>query len=89
MTDKLLPKYQCHREVFALKIHSITLSGEDMAILTFEETDYEDIEVSLNWIEKARAQPGWYYVVDTDGRTSASPPKVFEEDYSRVWDRVV
>ena len=83
-----LPKYRCHKEVYALKIRSVvdrtdTIPGR---ILTFSDPGYESLElpVSAEYIRKHAPVPGGYYVVYKDGYTSFSPADVFEEGYTRA-----
>lgn len=79
-----IPKYKCHKEVWALKIKSVTVAG-DRAILSFEDDGYAAIGVPLKYLEKApNGVEGGYYVVYADGYVSWSPAEAFEAGYSRV-----
>lgn len=90
-----MPKYRCHKEVWALKIKTVTLqfikSEEsktgvipDGAVLTFEEPGYAPVHCDAQWTEKFDPQPGQYLVTYKDGYTSVSPAAAFEEGYSRI-----
>ncbi len=81
----ILPRYKCHKEVYALKIAGIYHPGLDAsAVLSFAEPGYEPHEVAPDWFQKFEPKVGMYYVVYDDGYTSVSPAKAFEEGYTRV-----
>lgn len=81
-----MPRYQCHKKVWALKIKSVTterrLNGD--WFLSFEEQGFADIRKDAEWADKHKPQPGGYYVVYADGYASYSPAKAFEEGYTRI-----
>lgn len=85
-TDAALPRYKCHKEVWALKIKDITRVPSGNATVTHtlvpEDARYAPFEVSLEYIGKHAPQPGGYYVVYADGYHSYSPARAFEEGYS-------
>ena len=91
MTDQAqieLPKYNCHKQVWALKIKTINdvTENEDGigASLVFEEKEYSPIDITDDFIAKNNPQAGGYYVVYKGGYTSYSPEDAFEEGYSRA-----
>jgi hypothetical protein len=77
-----MPKYQCHKKVWALKIKSIERGA--VTKLSFEDEGYAAILVSYDYDQKHNPEAGGYYVVYADGYKSYSPAKAFEEGYSRV-----
>ena len=91
-----MPRYRCHKEVWALKIAGIKRHNEDdpgaetdgSAMLMFEESDpsicYSPIRVDHDYMRKHNPQVGGYYVVYKDGYKSWSPAEVFEDGYSRI-----
>lgn len=88
-----MPKYKCHKEVWAFKIKQIVptvMIHEDGAkekgkIMIFpEEEGYQPFEVSKDFIEKHKPQVGGYYVKYKDGYESYSPADAFEEGYSKI-----
>lgn len=86
-----LPKYKCHKEVWALKIKSIVRDGEGenresdgSAIITPEEEGYAPFQVSHSYMHKHKPEVGGYYVVYKDGYKSFSPADVFEDGYSKI-----
>ncbi len=89
-----MPKYKCHKEVWALKIKAIekyneaTLSAEmtGTARITPNEEGYAPFQVSGEYMWKHNPEVGGYYVVYKDGYKSYSPAKAFEEGYSKVED---
>lgn len=89
-----MPKYKCHKEVYALKIKEIE-RDVDKAIeedrdstgqifLHFEEDGYAPVKLNREWNNKHHPEEGGYYVVYEDGYTSWSPAEAFEKGYSRI-----
>jgi hypothetical protein len=81
-----MPKYQSHKQVWALKIKSIVRDGEGenresdgSAIITPEEEGYAPFRVEGEYLHKHKPQIGGYYVVYKDGYKSFSPAEAFEE----------
>lgn len=78
-----LPKYQCHKQVWALKIRDLTMTPRGYTIIPFEP-NYPPFEVSKEWVEKHQPKVGGYWVRDEDGYTSFSPAGVFEAGYTLI-----
>lgn len=76
-----MPRYQCHKQVWALKIASVHREHHAF-ILRFESAHYAAIEVSAEWVDKHKPEEGGYYVVYEDGYASFSPAKAFESGYT-------
>ena len=88
-TERQMPKYKCHKEVWALKIRSVAYERAEQwpsaAILTVEEEGYEPVHVSQEYVEKHKPQVGGYFVVyEPDGYQSFSPADVFEAGYTLI-----
>lgn len=81
-----LPRYRCHKEVWALKIKAIARDVEQQAtaVIVPEDKGYAPLEVPDEFIAKHNPQAGGYYVVYSDGYKSYSPAKAFEEGYTRA-----
>lgn len=86
-----MPRYKCHKEVWALKIEraEMIVREHDGAVtgytLHFEEPGYAPIEVSSEWARRTdSALAGGYYVVYDDGYKSYSPAAPFESGYTRL-----
>lgn len=81
-----MPKYKCHKEVWALKIKEIELSkvDENQYIITPEETHFSTFNVSKEWLDKHNPEVGGYYVLYKDGYRSYSPADAFEEGYTKI-----
>jgi hypothetical protein len=82
-----LPRYQSHKQVWALKIKSIedpNNATDGSRLLYFEEDGYSPICVDSNYMTKHNPQVGGYYVAYADGYISWSPAQAFEEGYTRV-----
>lgn len=81
-----MPRYKCHKEVWALKIASISPQDEadGTAMISPADEGYAAFPVSQEWQQKHQPQVGGYYVVYDDGYKSYSPAKAFEDGYSRI-----
>ncbi len=81
-----MPKYKCHKEVWALKIKKIEKNQVDQGSATIypEDLRYGAITVDANYVTKHNPQEGGYYVVYKDGYESFSPAESFEEGYSKI-----
>jgi hypothetical protein len=85
-----MPKYRCHKEVWALKISSIvdpTQPGNESdgsRMIHPTDTRYEPFRVPHGYMRKHSPEVGGYYVVYADGYESYSPEKAFEDGYSLV-----
>lgn len=88
-----LPKYQCHKKVWALKIAEIIpnpnpdTSGQSAAssygatIIPADE-GYGAFGVDAEYMNKHQPQVGGYYVLYEGGYKSYSPAKAFEDGYT-------
>lgn len=89
-TSREMPRYQCHKKVWALKIAGIndpTQPGSESdgsRIITPEESGYEPFRVDYSFVHKHKPEVGGYFVVYDDGYKSFSPAKAFEEGYSKI-----
>ena len=86
-----MPRYKCHKEVWALKIAGITqapankekMHADGDWLLKMEEP-FSTIVVGHAWYTKHTPEVGGYYVVYQGGYVSYSPAKDFEEGYTRL-----
>lgn len=87
-----MPRYQCHKKVWALKIAHIeshpnpdttgrSSAASYGATITPEETGYAAFDVPAEYVIKHKPEQGGYYVVYDDGYKSYSPATAFEEGY--------
>lgn len=89
-----MPRYKCHKEVWALKIAGIEFDHDKAraenretdgsAMITPAEDGYAPFRVDANYVHKHKPEAGGYYVVYADGYKSFSPAKAFEDGYSAV-----
>jgi hypothetical protein len=80
-----MPRYQCHKEVWALKIASVHWAEEEGKVrLCFDIEDYAPMVVPASMVGRYFPQAGDYLVVYDDGYQSFSPAKAFEEGYTRI-----
>jgi hypothetical protein len=85
-----MPRYQCHKKVWALKIANVELR-EDGADIYPDEDDYAPFEVGIDWVGRFKPTNGecGYYVVYDDGYASWSPSKAFEDGYTRILSAII
>lgn len=81
-----MPKYKCHKEVWALKIASIQEGTQDKnsVLLVFNDEGYAPIAVDFDWYYKHKPVSGGYLVVYEDGYRSFSPAEAFEGGYTKI-----
>lgn len=85
-----MPRYQCYKKVWALKIKEIEQSPVDHEHpggswrITPDEEGYGPFDVSHEWFIKHSPKAGGYYVVYSDGYKSYSPAEAFEDGYARI-----
>ena len=89
-----MPKYKCHKEVWALKIKSIVFDIElanaenretdGSATITPIEEGYAPFKVNHDYVRKHKPVVGGYYVVYADGYKSFSPAEAFEDGYTKI-----
>ena len=85
-----MPKYKCHKEVWALKIKKLEGTGtqeqesDGSLLMTPEEDRFSAIVLPSSYVQKHRPHVGGYYVVYEDGYKSFSPAKAFESGYTAI-----
>ena len=86
-----MPRYKCHKEVWALKIAAIKHDGEGedresdgSAMITPVDDGYAPFKVDHQFMHKHKPAAGGYFVMYRGGYTSFSPADAFEEGYSRI-----
>lgn len=88
-----MPRYQCHKQVHALKVANVYVTGEGVdehIELSFLDSGYAPIRPSAEWIDKnlRGKEPTslirGYYVVYSGGYASWSPEKEFDDGYTRI-----
>lgn len=95
MEQQQMPRYQCHKKVWALKIELVdhkpnpdhtgkTGASSYGAIIHPEDKRYPPFDVSPEYVCKHRPHDGGYYVVYDDGYESFSPANAFEAGYSAI-----
>lgn len=93
--QRALPRYQCHKQVCALKIEAIEplpnpdTTGQSAAssygaIITPVNAGYAPFEVTAEFVNRHNPQAGGYYVVYDDGYKSFSPAQAFEDGYNPI-----
>ena len=89
-----MPRYKCHKEVWALKIANVERDSEKAheenretdgsAIITPHDDGYAPFRVDHEYMRKHNPQVGGYYVVYKGGYKSFSPAEAFEAGYTRL-----
>ena len=87
-----MPRYNCHKQVWALKIAGIKRHNDDStnsetdgsAMISPAEDGYAPFRVDRDFMQKHKPEVGGYYVVYKDGYKSYSPAQAFEEGYTRA-----
>ena len=85
-----MPKYQCHKKVWALKIKAVAQGTQPTDLpggswmLHPADDGYGPLEVSHEWYAKHKPEAGGYFVVYDDGYKSYSPASAFESGYSLI-----
>lgn len=82
-----MPRYRCHKQVWALKISRVLSEGGvdgGYALLEVEEPGYAPIRVDPEYMKRHNPTAGGYYVVYEDGYKSFSPAEAFESGYTRL-----
>ena len=86
-----MPKYKCHKEVWALGIAAIKRDGEGenretdgSAMITPADEGFAPFRVEYDYLRKHNPEVGGYFVVYKDGYKSYSPAQAFEEGYTRI-----
>ena len=83
--DAEMPRYKCHKEVWALKIAAIEVHEDKSATISPADERYAPFKTEPGWADRFKGDdtdPG-VYVVYGDGFKSWSPTKAFEEGYTR------
>lgn len=94
-TERQMPRYKCHKQVWALKIKDViprpnpdhtgkSVASSYGATIVPVDDGYAAFDVDSSYVLKHNPQPGGYYVVYDDGYKSYSPEKAFEDGYSLV-----
>lgn len=82
-TEKELPRYRCHKEVWGLQIEKIEIK-DDYAIIYPVLKEYAPFKVNRSYILKHNPYAGGYYVIYKDGYKSFSPEDAFEQGYTLI-----
>jgi hypothetical protein len=79
-----MPRYKCHKEVWALKIAQVRPIEGGGATITPEDKRYAPFMVDAEYTGRCYPHEGGYFVQYKDGYKSFSPAKAFEEGYTLV-----
>ena len=85
-----MPKYQSHKEVWALKILEVrddtppNQESDGSRTIVPADEGYAPFRVERGYVQKHNPKAGGYYVVYKDGYKSWSPAEVFESGHTRI-----
>lgn len=82
--EREMPRYKCHKEVWALKIAGLEGVEGGEYTLTPADDGYAPFQVDAAYMQKHNPKVGGYYVVYRDGYKSWSPASEFEDGYTRI-----
>lgn len=83
-TSTPMPRYQCHKKVWALKIAAIELDASRVAKIAPADRNFAMITTGPHFPFKGSEEDLGYLVVYEDGYQSWSPTKAFEDGYTRI-----
>lgn len=80
-----MPRYQCHKKVWALKIAGVEIHKDGSATIAPADEGYDPFVVKSAWSLKFQGDEDdlGYFVVYEDGYQSWSPTRAFESGYTR------
>lgn len=81
-----MPKYKCHKTVWAFKIAGIEIKKDGSATIAPADEGYATFHTAADYIErfKGSEEDLGYYVRYPGGYESWSPSAEFESGYTRV-----
>lgn len=82
--QRQLPRYRCHKEVWALKIKEVMLAPAGDHAIVPEDNRYGPFPITEEFRAKHNPQAGGYWVQYADGYTSYSPAEAFESGYTLI-----
>jgi len=85
-----MPRYQSHKQVWALKIADVldpTIDGNESdgsRLIVPADAGFATFRVPAEYVRKHDPKPGGYFVQYEDGYTSFSPAEAFDGGYTRI-----
>ena len=86
MNKAQLPKYQCHKKVWALAVAAIQINEDKSATIAPADDGFAPFTTKPNYPWKGSESDLGFYVVYDGGYESWSPTKAFMEGYTRIGD---
>lgn len=84
-----MPRYICHKQVWAIKIKAIEKDpNREGFYIVPEDKGYGFIYIDEDYAYKHKPELGGYYVVYQDGYKSYSPAKAFEDGYTKETNHI-
>lgn len=82
--ERELPRYRCHKVVWALQIARIEHQAFGSVTLHFQRDGFAPMTKDSGWASKHQPRVGGYWVRYQDGYESFSPPEAFEAGYTEI-----
>ena len=81
-----MPKYQSHKQVWALKISGVEIHKDGSATVAPKDEGYDVLKTRKGWADRFEGSENdlGYYVVYPDGFSSWSPSEAFESGYVKI-----
>lgn len=81
-----LPRYKCHKEVWALKIAGVEIHADGSATIAPVDEGYGPFKTTPGWGQLFHGGEDdlGYFVLYKGGHQSWSPTKAFEDGYTRI-----
>lgn len=79
-----MPRYECHNEVWALKIERVVTKEDGHWAIIPEDEGYVQFDISNEYHDKHNPTMGGYYVVYKGGYKSFFPAGAFEDGYKLI-----
>ena len=83
-TEIEMPRYQCHKQCWALQSDGILRMADGSGLLSFVNRRYDQRKASADYMQKHDPHVGGYFVVYPDGYQSFSPAAGFESGYTLI-----
>ena len=81
-----MPRYRCHKVVWALKIDALEVRADKSAVIAPGDNRFGVFNTDAGWADRfhgSEEDPG-YYVLYEGGYASWSPTKAFEDGYTLI-----
>ena len=84
--NRQMPRYECHKKVWALKIAAIEIHEDKSATIAPKDDGFSPFTTKIGWADRFNGteEDTGYFVQYEDGFTSWSPSEAFESGYTLI-----